>query len=103
MAVAGFRKAMTDLREPRAYCPVVTECKGMANLVAGALQLVSSLLMRCSSDSAYRTTIADRHVSIGTAAIRQGLREFVPGAAVLGMGYVVGSALPFSTNQIGLT
>lgn len=89
MTLVNFRQAINSLRKPIPYCPVVTEFKGITNLAVGCLQLVSSQLMKCSTNQEYRTTIAARHVQIGTAAVKQGLQELFPAVCVIGAGYLM--------------
>lgn len=89
MTLVNFRQAITSLRRPMPYRPIVTECKGITNLAVGCLQLLSSQLMKCSTNEDYRTKISSRHVQIGTEAVKQGLHELLPAICVIGSGYLL--------------
>ncbi|MBS3903849.1 MAG: hypothetical protein KGZ39_00800 [Simkania sp.] len=79
MAIKLFRDTVNDLRNPKPYFPVATECKGALNLFIGAMQFTTGQFMKLSSTPKYHTTLSARHVTIGTDAMKQGVKELLPG------------------------
>lgn len=84
MSVTSFRKFANNLREePLSYTVGITECKGVLNLAIGSLQLVVSQFLKMSSNEYYKQTLANRHVEIGTKAVKRGLQQILP-SVILG-------------------
>jgi hypothetical protein len=100
-AVGTFRAFANKLREePLHYSLGVTECKGVANIVIGSLQLAfsrcikcsSDPCMKCSSDPNYHSNLSARHVQIGTKALKRGIWQILPVTTV-----ITGACLTYRT------
>jgi len=87
-AVTSFRQFANTIREePFHYTLGVTECKGVANIVIGSLQLIFSQVLKRSSKEYYRVKLAPRHVEIGTQALQRGAIQILPAAIVASSAY----------------
>jgi|GEM_PF-3593907 len=81
MAITAFRQFANGLRNPAPYVPLITELKGVTNLTIGLLQLSISVYMRYSSNP-YHRGLTNRHVEIGTEAVKRGVIQLAPAAAL---------------------
>lgn len=90
MAITAFRQFANHLRQPAPYFPGITELKGATNLLLGSMQLLISIYMRCSTNPHHRS-LTQKHIAIGTEAVRRGLIQFAPG-------FLAGMGARYATN-----
>ena len=79
--VKDFRTFTNSIRQPSRYCPIVTEAKGVTNIVFGILELLASQYMKYNSNPDHNRR-SRRHVEMGAKTLKTGLLQAAPGFLV---------------------